>query len=811
MCINFKKIFFLFYFILFSSFGQETISIEVNWPAWSSENRVIVRNPSTTQIGSICDPSNCFVNNVGNFPFTNSSNPTIISGLTAGTGYSLILEDRWGDGWNGSGAYVRVYQNGNLLVQSTLASGTISNPINFTVAASSNAPPIINATGNQNYCRGTSIPVVQTISITDSDSNTAQSASVQISSGYVNGQDILNLTGTHPSITATWSAVEGKLTLNGPATLTAFQNAILAVRYSNNSSNPSGSRSFSISIGDANFLPATGHYYEFVPNLGITWTAARDAAALRTYYGLQGYLATLTSLAEAQFSGSQAQGTGWIGASDAAVEGDWRWVTGPEAGTPFWTGTASGNTVAPTNFAYWNGGEPNQSGNEDYAHITDPSVVRNGAPVGSWNDLSNTGAGSGPYQPKGYIVEYGGSSGDPVLNISATTSIQIDNQAPTWVTAIGDLNENYQCASDVPSLGVCTSLNSTFFNQQRFAWGFGLQNSTGAIIPNWEVRINNANYQLNVSQLSNQSAFTYTEIDNGNGTFNLILKGTSAIPAFGSIPGGNIQWSGVNFGFNPTSSGISVFCGTVPNVLPVATDNCGTVTINEVSNVTVNNGCQNNYTQTISYQASDSSGNLSTLFVKTIRVNDTTSPTASNLSDITVYCSSDIPTPNILLVNDEADNCTGNLTVAFVSDVSNGLSNPETITRTYSITDACNNSINVTQLIRVNQILITTQPSNQTLGAGQTASFSVIATNANSYQWQVSVNNGTSFSNISGAVNATLNIPNVSVANTGNLYRVLVNNTTSSCATIISNTGTLTVGPRSVITNRRITYRVDKN
>ncbi|WP_431130162.1 hypothetical protein, partial [Flagellimonas flava] len=47
-------------------------------------------------------------------------------------------------------------------------------------------------------------------------------------------------------------------------------------------------------------------------------------------------------------------------------------------------------------------------------------------------------------------------------------------------------------------------------------------------------------------------------------------------------------------------------------------------------------------------------------------------------------------------------------TVAFVSDVSDGLSNPETITRTYSVTDGAGNSINVQQTITVND---TTDPT----------------------------------------------------------------------------------------------------
>lgn len=307
-----------------------------------------------------------------------------------------------------------------------------------------NAPPVVTATGNQIYCPSGTISIVETISITDPDDTTATEVSIQISSGYINGEDLLTLTGSHPTITPTWNSTEGKLTLLGPTTLTAFEAAVAAVAYSSSAVNPSGSRDFSITVGDANYLPNTGHYYEYISDVGITWTAARDAAALRTYFGLQGYLATLTSQVEANFSGTQALGVGWIGGSDAATEGTWQWVTGPETGTVFWNGAVGGSTP---NFAFWNSGEPNQSGNEDYAHITHPNVN----PNGSWNDLSNTGAASGNYQPQGYIVEYGGTVGDPIINVTAITSITIDDIDPT---ASNPLPLTVYCSSDVPAVDI---------------------------------------------------------------------------------------------------------------------------------------------------------------------------------------------------------------------------------------------------------------------------------------------------------------------------------------------------------------------
>lgn len=285
-----------------------------------------------------------------------------------------------------------------------------------------NVAPILSATGDQVYCPSSLLPIVTSMSIIDPDDIGIDAIYIQISSGYAFGEDVLTLTGTNPNIVANWNANQGKLTLTGISsqpTYVALVQAIENVRYTNSNPNPSGIRTISITVGQANYLPSNGHYYEYVPNLGITWTSARTAAANRTYYGLQGYLATITAADEAQLSGEQAPGAGWIGGSDEDSEGVWRWKTGPENGLLFWNGGINGNTP---NFAFWNNGEPNNDGGgENYAHITAPGV---GIP-GSWNDLRNQGEASGDYQPKGYIVEYGGMPNDPILQIATSTIISI--------------------------------------------------------------------------------------------------------------------------------------------------------------------------------------------------------------------------------------------------------------------------------------------------------------------------------------------------------------------------------------------------
>jgi gliding motility-associated-like protein len=84
----------------------------------------------------------------------------------------------------------------------------------------------------------------------------------------------------------------------------------------------------------------------------------------------------------------------------------------------------------------------------------------------------------------------------------------------------------------------------------------------------------------------------------------------------------------------------------------------------------------------------------------TFIIQDNVPPTANALQRINVSCHSEIPLPDVSLVTNVQDNC-GNAVVKWVSDVSDGATCPEKITRTYTVTDNCGNTLVLTQQIIV--------------------------------------------------------------------------------------------------------------
>jgi hypothetical protein len=135
-----------------------------------------------------------------------------------------------------------------------------------------------------------------------------------------------------------------------------------------------------------------GHFYRPI-STGATYTNARAAAELTTFKGQKGYLVTITSPDEDAFIFNNVpQSNIWFALTDEASEARWVIDAGPEKGTLIKINNGQTNGNIPGQYNNWAPGEPNNSGNEDYA------VTKwNGS---QWNDLPNNF--SNPY-----VIEYG--------------------------------------------------------------------------------------------------------------------------------------------------------------------------------------------------------------------------------------------------------------------------------------------------------------------------------------------------------------------------------------------------------------------
>ena len=186
----------------------------------------------------------------------------------------------------------------------------------------------------------------------------------------------------------------------------------------------------------AAYNPTSNHYYEFVSATSLTWEnafkeltginlnngnltseqiATRQAqtassGCIKTFNGMCGYLATVTSEAENTFITTKVgTAAAWLGGSDRNQNDSWIWYDpkSPEYGTQF----SSGNRSVESRYVNWNTGEPN-----NYQNSGENSLQILTGGTGKWNDLR----GNSPTM--GYVVEYGGiSSETPTISTASRT------------------------------------------------------------------------------------------------------------------------------------------------------------------------------------------------------------------------------------------------------------------------------------------------------------------------------------------------------------------------------------------------------
>ena len=203
--------------------------------------------------------------------------------------------------------------------------------------------------------------------------------------------------GTTTGLTAasgfTLSGNKARLVVTG--TMASINTALASLKINTGSAKGNVALSVAATVNPTGFYynGVNGHFYKPIAT-GATYTNARAASLTTTFKGQTGYLVTITSADEDAFIYANVpQGNIWFALTDEASEARWTIDAGPEKGTLIKINNGQTNGNIPGQYNNWAPGEPNDSGNEDYA------VTKWGGGT-QWNDLPNNFSCA-------YVIEYG--------------------------------------------------------------------------------------------------------------------------------------------------------------------------------------------------------------------------------------------------------------------------------------------------------------------------------------------------------------------------------------------------------------------
>ena len=352
----------------------------------------------------------------------------------------------------------------------TVSDGSLSGSGSLVFTINGNSPPSINSPSIQSFEPSTSATAIDndfviagfdgTVLVSIGLSNAASGTGFALpnfaSSGALRGA---GFSAANPASSMTDFSMTG--------TQAQINSALAGMTITTGTTRSNFSFNVSASAQQAGIVQSgvTQSFYEYVSSANTSWDAAKAAAEARTFAGVNGYLVTITSAGENAFVKDRISGATnvWIGASDAAEEGVWKWVTGPEGENGGTTFFLEGPSQADSDdqvvtYASWSSGEPNDASGEDVA------VTNWNSATGTWNDLAGTNSGS----VNGYVVEYSEwngqsfstssvakasstvSMGGPVLSgTAAPVSAQLSWTVPT---RSGQTVSSYAVTS-VPSVG----------------------------------------------------------------------------------------------------------------------------------------------------------------------------------------------------------------------------------------------------------------------------------------------------------------------------------------------------------------------
>ncbi len=424
-----------------------------------------------------------------------------------------------------------------------------------------------------------------------------------------------------------------------------------------------------------------GHTY-FRSNYTDTWTNAQ------AYAVSQGaHLATITSAAENTLvvgNGARA----WIGLTDQVTEGVWQWVTGE-----------------PLVYTAWAPGEPNNSGNEDYA-------ITNWSAPGNWNDLPN--------QSHPFIIEFDCAAAVPTQTAGLPSGLTFPVGTTTNTFTYTDLGGNTaECSFDViitdselPVIS-CAGLSATRTTSAggtgecygEYAWShpvptdncgiaqyhFTYTNPDGTIDGPFDaIQIANGTMQAaaNHNFAIGLTTVTYfvEDIHGNTNTCSFTVTVTdNEVPVFENCP--------------PAGYTVDVFTNDcITDIMwniPTATDNCN-VTVTQTGGVPYGSQ-QAPGTYTIVYTASDNAIPVNTATCSfTIEISDTENPIIQNCpynnQEIFVDADCEALLPDYTTTINAFDNCGTYTTTQFPLPGAGPYAAGDVVPVTITVTDGNGNS-----------------------------------------------------------------------------------------------------------------------
>ena len=373
---------------------------------------------------------------------------TPIDGIT----YDIALAGSYGTAYVQSSTGLYIYVKQTALIEALNITDTPSEIFTLTVTdgdgpletatftvnivGENDRPVVANLeAGALNYDEDSEEDISDTLTITDVDDTNLESATIQITGNYQNGEDLLQFNDRN-GITSSWDAPSGTLTLTGSASIADYQAALRHVNFLTTSDDPNNLQrtitiivndgddtsipvTRNINVADTNDSPVAGDVSLAAINEGVTGSAGQDIASLISTYsdddgdafeGIAIIGSTANAVTEGVWQYTSNNGTDWeditagtySNASALMVENNGgntriRFVpAGDFNGTPpdldfrviddNYGGTYS-NSAIPTNATAnvtSNGGSTSISGGEGYSISTMINAV-NDAPVNTIN------------------------------------------------------------------------------------------------------------------------------------------------------------------------------------------------------------------------------------------------------------------------------------------------------------------------------------------------------------------------------------------------------------------------------------------